>query len=314
MRGWGLTLLASLALVACKHKATVLAPEPAEAGVVASASAAPPAMTASASAAPSAAPAPPELSADVEKRVERWKARLIKDVVDSWPYKDQQPLTMGPEAVTTENSRYGVFDVISASVPTPVMAGGAEDTHDLLIVTPQGQLALQSAPTVVGLCDINGDGRPDLVLSDVTVVADMPNGPLPLKIAAKGGAFGWRECRIATFEDKPAIIATTETNTSHDVGELRAGGYTVHQSKGLLEEVTLRWDGKRLVQAARAPIETPDQAAARQKEFADEAKKDADLRTEVKNGCIKGCPARCDSDKNVAACITACKSSCGNAW
>ena len=270
-----------VASVACTEKQPAAQPEvigrtPDAAPALPAATTAPVASASAPTPTPTPTPAP-ELSAEVAKRVQRWKLATINRVV-----KDAAGRVPGypanPDVIQTENSRHGVFDVIAASVPVPVMAGGAEDTHEMLVVTKHGEVALRNAPDVIGLCDVNGDGRPDLVLKDVTVVADMPNGPLVLKVGDKGGAYGWRTVRITTLDGKPALVATTETNTSREVGAMRAGGYMAQSSKGILEEVTLRWDGKRLAAVGRKPIETAADADARQREFAEEARKEEALR------------------------------------
>ena len=90
------------------------------------------------------------------------------------------------DMVKTEATRHGPFDVIAASVHTPVVAGGADDTHEMLILTPQGELEVENAPDVIGLADLTGDGRTELVFRDVTVVSDMPNGPLLPSRAVRG--------------------------------------------------------------------------------------------------------------------------------
>lgn len=270
-------LVFGAACVACTEKQPAAQPEVIGRAPDAAASGAPvPAAIASASAPPAPLPVP-ELSPEAEKRVQRWKRATIDRVVKQ--YATTVPgYPADPASIQTENSRYGVFDVIAASIPTPVMAGGAEDTHEMLVITKQGQVALPNAPDVIGLGDMNGDGRPDLVLKDVTVVADMPNGPLVLKLGDKGGAYGWRTVRITTHEGKPALVATTETNTSREVGVMRSGGYMAQSSKGILEEVTLQWDGKRLAAVGRKPIETAADAEARQRGFAEDARKEEALR------------------------------------
>jgi len=310
--------LGPLGSLGCKPKP--LQPEPgldastpasasASASTAPTASAASVAPPASASASPAEPPVEhPPLTPEVSARVERWRARIGKRYAGL-------PKEMGDPSyfvghIEMVNTRHGDFDVIVANVPTPVMAGGADDTHQLLVVTKQGELALQDAPPVVGLADVNGDGRMDLVLKDVTVVADMSNGPLALKLAAKGGAYGWRECRIGSHEGKPAIVATTETNVEREIGAMRAGGYMDRHSKGVLEAVTLQWDGKRLAQVDRKPIETPEQAAERERKFVEENKEQEARIAANKVTCVKDCPAQCARYDGGAKCVTECVVSC----
>lgn len=209
--------------------------------------------------------------------------------------------------LSTENARHGAFDVITATIPEPIMAGGAEGSREMLVVTAAGDVALRNAPIFAGLGDVNGDGREDVFFRDGTVVADMTNGPMVLKVAAKGGAFGWRDLRLGEHEGKPALLGTTETNTSREVGAARAGGYFAFTTKGLREDVTLQWDGKKLAQVARRPLETQAEAAARAKLFADYNRLE-DARMEGKmTSCERDCTTKeCSVDDPDAPCLATC--------
>lgn len=245
-----------------------------------------------------AAPMSPELTA----RAERWRQRIHKRV---WGRLVAMAWPVG--AITLENHPRGAFDVVRARVPAPIVAGGGDDTFELLVVTKSGELALQNGPDTVGLVDLDGDGRDELVLKDVTVVADKANGPLLLPIGAKGGAYGWRDARIGTHEGKPALFATTETNTSREIGAVRAGGYIQQESKGILEEVILVWDGKRLADAGRRPLETEAQAAARAREFAEEARAEEDRIAAARAPCYAECRGKCG---DAGPCFKTCKARC----
>lgn len=309
-------LFAMLLLLGCRDK-NAAKPEPVDAAP--SASVAVPASPPP-SARPSAVaePDPPpvhvlepdkdaEISPAAAKRVEAWKKREIKV---RWTYQELGQPT--DEAFKTEYARYGgVFEVISATVMNPVMAGGRDPSYEMLIVTKSGEVERVTSD-VIGLVDLNGDGRRDLVLKSVTAIADMPNGPLVLKIGDKGGAYGWRECTITTYEGKPALAAVTQTDTSTEIGAIRVGGYMEQRTQGIREEVLLQWDGKKLAAVSRKPLETAAEADARKKKYdaenAVEEARVAPARKDCTDRCVN---SDCDGG---AACAKRCKDRCDAFW
>lgn len=317
MKRASVVVLVSLSLVACRDK-NAAKPEPIDASSPSASVALPASPPPSVSASAVAVPEPPavrvlepdkdaEISPAAAKRVEAWRKREIKM---RWTYKELgQPMD---EDFKTEYARYGgVFEVIDATVTNPVMAGGREPSYEMLIVTKSGEVERDKSD-VIGLVDLNGDGRRDLVLKSVAAIADMPNGPLLLKIGDKGGAFGWRECTLTTYEDKPALAAVTQTDTSHEIGAIRVGGYMEQTTKGIREEVILQWDGKKLAAVSRKPLETAADAEARKKKYdaenAVEEARVAPARQDCTDRCIH---SDCDGG---AGCAKKCKDRCDSFW
>ena len=220
------------------------------------------------------------------------------------------------EAVHLTTQRQGAFAVVVAKFPQDPADGTAGEAEESLIVTKEGELELKGGANVEGLADLDGDGRPDLVLGDVTAIADMPSGPLELVVRDKGGAFGWSAVRIGTHEGKPALIATTETTSVQCIECARGGfGFTRTHIKGVIEEVTLAWSGKTLAAVARKPMETAAEAAARVKSSEAENQRQATQWEQQKREMAVRqreweAQAAADAKKELAACTKACGPSC----
>jgi hypothetical protein len=261
---------------------------------------------------------PPE--AVVQERSTKWRARLFARHFDAKTLKELKDLgtTFTPESVTLTTRREGAFAVVVAKIPPDPRTGDFIEATESLIVTKAGDLELKGSPSVEGLADLNGDGRPDLVLGDVTAIADLPTGPLELVVSDKGGAFGWNGVRIGTHEGRAALIATTQTNSTQCIECERGGfGYSATQSKGIIEEVTLVWNGKTLAAVARKPMETAAEAATRARELDAEtkrqaaawAKQKAEMAVRQKQWAAE---AEAERKKELAACKKACETSCAS--
>ena len=328
--------LALPAASACNRKssaerapeATPLAPDGAASVVVA------PPVPASALPRPSSSPAAQtEGPADtaVEQRSATWRARVFKRSFD--PKRlEQLGVKLTVDAVHLETQRQGAFAVVVASFAQDPGDGTAGELQESLIVTRDGELELKGGAKVVGLADLDGDGRPDLVLGDVTAIADRATGPLELVVRDKGGAFGWSAVRIGTHDGKPALTATTETTSVQCIECARGGfGFSRTLVKGVIEEVTLAWNGKQLAAVARKPMETAAEAAARvttseaenqrqalqweqqkremaarQKEWEAQAAADAKQLA----ACTKACGPSCAGSEAGAGCLAACRARC----
>jgi len=300
-------------------------PLPPRSSVPAAASPSASASSASSAREPLAAPQ----DAALEQRSSKWRARVFNRNFDPKKLKDLSvELTQADIRLKTE--RKGAFAVVVASFPVDPQDGTQGDAEESLVVTKDGELELKGGARVEGLADLDGDGRADLVLAGVTVIADKPTGPLELLLGDKGGAFGWSEVRVGAHEGKPALVATTRTESSECIECARGGfGYTRTQIKGAVEEVTLTWNGSRLAAVARKPMETPAELAARVKEAEAENRRKSARWEEEKRGmaqrerqwaaeakkelaaCKKACGASCSGSDAGAGCLAACQARCG---
>ena len=113
--------------------------------------------------------------------------------------------------VPAKRTTVGVFEILFASPANGTAA---------LVLTPNGALRTD-ADTVVGLEDLDGDGRKDLVLSHressdsfgFEVVADRPIGPTKVEVYSflqNNGTYAWANVSLGVFRGKPALLAITQ--------------------------------------------------------------------------------------------------------
>jgi hypothetical protein len=292
--------------------------------------------TASASAPPVSSAREPQLGpadAVVEERSAKWRARIFSRAFDPKRLKELS-IEVTQDNIRLKTERKGAFAIVVASFPVDPADGTLGETEESLAVTKEGAVELKGAARVEGLADLDGDGRLDLVLGGVTVIADRPTGPLELAVGDKGGAFGWSDVRIAAHEGKPALVATTRTDSSECIECARGGfGYSRTRIRGAVEEVTLAWNGKILAAVARKPMETQAELAARTKAAEAENKRQAARWEQEKREmaarhkewaaqaaaeaakelaeCKKACAARCSGSDAGAGCLATCQSRCG---
>lgn len=292
--------------------------------------------TASASAPPVSSAREPQLGpadAVVEERSAKWRARIFGRSFDPKRLKELS-IELTPESIRTKTERKGAFAVVVASFPVDPADGTLGESEETLVVTKDGEAELKGSSAIEGLADLDGDGRLDLVLGSVTVIADKPTGPLELVVGDKGGAFGWKEVRIAKHGEKAALVATTQTDSGQCIECARGGfGYWRAQIKGPIEEVTLAWNGKTLAAVARKPMETAAELGARVKEAEAENRRRATQWEQQKREmaaqhklwaaqaaaeaakelaeCKKACAASCSGRDAGAGCLATCQSRCG---
>ncbi len=221
--------------------------------------------------APSVAASPPP--SELKARVEQWKKKLVSENRVTPQSADGSVLSGEMEA--------GVF-VVSVVGPAAALPSGVS-----LVLTKEGELETESG-SILGTADLNGDGRPDLVLlqgGPFSVFADTATGPKLLAVSDRGGAYGWRTVRLAERDGKPALIATTETHEPEEQG-CGPRNPTAGKITGITEEVTLQWNGAALAPVARKPMETAAQVAVLQRAWeagvrkreANERKQEAEWR------------------------------------
>jgi hypothetical protein len=115
-------------------------------------------------------------------------------------------------SVSTSFTKAASFTV--AVVDSPSWAEIKDD--EALVLTNEGELEATGS-SVVGTADLDGDGRPELVLSSgtsgpsFTVFADTGQGPKKLGVGDRGGAHGWKSVRLAERDGKHVLIAITQT-------------------------------------------------------------------------------------------------------
>lgn len=269
----------------------------------------------------------------VEQRSAKWRARIFGRNFDPKRLKELS-IELTQDNIRMKTERKGAFAIAVASFPVDPADGTMGDAEESLVVTKEGEVELKGAARVEGLADLDGDGRLDLVLAQVTAIADKPTGPLELVVSDKGGAFGWSEVRVGTHDGKPALVATTRTDSSECIECARGGfGYSRTRIKGPVEEVTLAWNGKTLAAVARKPMETQAELAARVKTAEAENKRQAarweqekremaarhkewaaqaaaDAAKELAE-CKKACTAKCTGGDAGAGCLATCQSRCG---